>query len=100
MDQQIAMQEEQAAAILQQLDLAQSRGSLPADLNPEAVRTNLRVALKAQKLGRELIVLTRQPGTPERQRRIAQITAEMTGLQRELRKDVMVAAGTPTGAKR
>lgn len=98
MDQQIAMQEAQATAILQQLDLAEAQGTLPPDLNPEAVRTNLKVALKAQKLGRELIALTQQPGTPERQRRIAQITAEMTALQHELRKDVMVAAGA--GAKR
>ena len=100
MDQQIAMQEAQATAILQQLDLAEAQGTLPPDLNPEAVRTNLKVALKAQKLGRELIALTQQPGTPERQRRIAQITAEMTTLQHELRKDVMVAPRAGAGAKR
>lgn len=99
MDQQIALREEQAAALLKQLDLAQAQGTLPPGVNADAARTNLRVALKAQRLGRELIHLTQQPATEERQQRMNLITAEMTALQHELRQDVMVTT-TSAGVSR
>lgn len=88
MDQQLAQNEAQAQALLRQLDMAAATGSLPANVNIEAARTNIQVALKAQRLGREMAMLIQQPDSPQRQSRMARINGELNTLRNQLRYDI------------
>lgn len=88
MDRQMTQNEVQAQALLRQLDTAQATGNLPPGMNPEAARSNIRIAIRAQQLGRELVSVSQQPDTPGRQQRMAQISNELITLRESLRYDV------------
>lgn len=88
MDRQMTQNEVQAQALLRQLDTAQATGNLPPGMNPEAARSNIRIAIRAQQLGRELVSVSQQSDTPARQQRMAQISNELITLREGLRYDV------------
>lgn len=88
MDQQLAQNEAQAQALLRQLDTAAATGSLPANINIEAARANIQIALKAQRLGREMALLIQQPDSSQRQARIVEVSDELTRLRAQLRYDI------------
>ncbi|KRG44934.1 hypothetical protein ARC78_03750 [Stenotrophomonas pictorum JCM 9942] len=92
MDQQLAQNEAQAQALLRQLDTAAATGSLPANVNIEAARANIQIALQAQRLGREMAMLIQQPDSPQRQARISQVSDELGRLRAQLRYDISSAA--------
>lgn len=88
MKRQMEQNEVQAQMVLRQLDTAQATGSLPAHINIEAARQNIHIALKAQQLGRDLVELTQQARTPERQQKITELTNQLAGLRDQLRLDM------------
>lgn len=92
MDQQLAQNEAQAQALLRQLDMAAATGSLPTNVNIEAARANIQIALQAQRLGREMAMLIQQTDSPQRQARISQVSDELTRLRAQLRYDISNAA--------
>ena len=88
MDRQMTQNETQAQALLRQLDTAQATGKLPPGMNAEAARNNIRIAIRAQQLGRELVNVSQQPDTPGRQQRMTEISSELIALREGLRYDV------------
>lgn len=91
---QAEQNERTADDLLRQIDALQASGQAPPGVNLDALRSNLLVTKRAQVLARELAELTQRPDDPDRQARIAAITAELQQLQGQLRYDVR----SPTAA--
>lgn len=83
---QVQLQRNQIAtdAALQRIDELQASGQAPQDLDLDALRGNLQIARRAQSLAMELARSSGEPDTPERARKIADITAQLQALQAQL----------------
>lgn len=91
-----AEQNDRAAnELLRQIDTLEASGKLPANLDAQALRTNLYIAKRSQALTRELAELAvAEPGTETRPRMDA-IVAELQQLQKQLRYDVSAGLLAP-----
>jgi len=86
----------EAGELLRQIDAMKASGQAPRDVNLDALRDNLLIAMRAQALAREIAELTQQADTPARRRRTEEITHELQQLQSQLRYDVGGTAAAPT----
>ena len=73
---------------LSQLSEMEAAGTIPAQINAKAVRTNLAVAQRAQRLASEMMSLAQQPASEARTARIQVIVTELRKLESQLVPDV------------
>lgn len=75
--------------LLAELDRREAAHQLPAGINVQAMRANLRISQQLQQISAQIQTLAAQPDSPQRRQALQAKVAELQQLQRQVRLDVM-----------